>query len=714
VPRRKLHVPCLAAAPLFAWLWAWAWAWAPSAAASGPEVPGSGAVIERGHEIELSVAREGATLVVTRTLFNAGALHAEAHIPVPLPCEASVDEVAIQERDGSWRAAELLDPREASSRWWHWKGGPEAGVNAVLDADTALLATRDDYGCEAEFSLYPIPPLASRSISYRVFVPSSYAEGRHTIELGSFDAHGLPATLELEPPADPGLELFVDGHTQPTTKPTQLAGELAHDLVLKPRDRGRAQVRAVDLELAELVERTPAAAAKLAAKPEEAPSEHLLMTELEAPSELAALPPIRRVVVLIDGSRSFDSSARDQLQALAGRYFEALVEADPHTPIRAEVLIFDREPRRIYHDFVPAAWLAEDLPKLEVGDENGSELGLALTRARELLEDQGPTNGEGADWILVFSDLYLRADFDVAAEHQAAASTRPRMHFVRPAEDRQDFGPALADDPWTAVARESGGMLWDTPSRSYDWYALAEELIQPTRIWSLTLELQLEGGEHRELSLRPYLEAGETHRYTDFDHAGPGLERAAFVGEVWGQRRAWTAAPSEAAGRRLAASFATHDEHGDLSEASRTALAHYAGVVSRFTSGWALASFGGPAPAPSNGSGFGSIGGASSYSIGCGGARGHYASRVAQPQSFTELAEAVLAKCPDADEGSFSFETTEIEIVAVDAGDACVREQTWALDIRPTRSAGRRVIEVEYAAGQVTRLDFASPQNMQP
>ncbi|WP_181233840.1 hypothetical protein [Enhygromyxa salina] len=678
-----------------------------SADASNP-IPSSSAVQERVHDIQLDAGPDGATLVVTRSLFNPGPLPAQVELPIDLPCEAVLDEVAVQapgEAGGLiWRTAELLAASEASDRWAAWLEGPPATSKTALNADTAVHVSRSAWSCEATLEIYPVPPMHARTVSYRVFVPSSYDRGRYAIALPRLSSYGRTPTLALAAPTDRAFVLSVDGQPIQATG-VSLDGDREHQLEFTPRDRGRGHVSAADLDLAQLVATTPAALAALDVGASAAELPRLLLSDFEAPSELAQLPEVRRVVVVVDASRSVDADARAQLVALAGAYLEQLSRGRGQDQAQAEVLVFDREVRRVYHDFVPASWAGVDLPKLDLADANGSEVGLAIATARDLLAR--PTEADGVDWILVLSDLYLRHDFPVEHAQASAAAAAPRVHVVRASGQPIDFEPGPASDPWTAVARGAGGMLWQIGTRELDRELAAAELIRPTRIWSLALQLELEGAGQREIALDRWLAAGVTRRYADLDHHGAPLERASFVGEVWGQRRAWTAAPTAESGRKAAAALAMHDPEGALSDAARTALGFHAQVISPFTSAWAVAGFDGPAASPSAGLGTISLRGTGgSYGCGIGHSmRGHGTSHRV---SFDSLVQAALDRCA-ATTGRSAFETTDLEIVAVDSQDRCVERALWSVDISPTKSNGRKRIAVEYVDGVLTTLGVGGP-----
>lgn len=668
--------------------------------AGSPEVPGTGGVVELEHAIDVSLAPEGATLLVTRTLLNAGLTHGQVELPVPLPCVAVLDQVAIEEQDeqglARWRAAELLDPEDAQQRWSTWLEGPGDGVATALDADAALHVQRRDFSCEVQIEIYPIPPMHTRRISYRVFVPSAYVDGHHEIELPTFATYGEVASLTVAPWRDAAFAVEIDAAALAPTGVT-LAGDQAHIVSLWRRDAGHGHVRTVDLDLAEMIASRPSATAAL--ERDELPG-RLLSAAFEAPRELATLPPVRRVVVLLDTSRSLPEWERKKLQELGARYLELLGET---MQVEVEIVLFDRELRRVYHDFAPGAWAVEDLRDLEIDQlGNGSELGAAIAGARELLAE--PSASEGVDWVLVLSDLYLRSSFPLVEELDAAAHSNTRMHVVRPVDDQAPFHPGRADEAWSLIARETGGMLWYASTYGLD--DMARELIEPTRIWSLRLELALAGGEHRNIALADWHAAGEPSDWLDDAHAGPALERAAFVGEVWGQRRAWTEAPSDAEALRLAGALASSNEFG-LSKAARTALAYHAQVVSPFTSAWALASFGGPAAAPSTGFGSGRFG-RHSRGISCGGAHGGGHGPMFTTVTIEQLVLHVLDSCPDARPGTLVFETTESEIVDVTSADNCIREHVWEIDLSTTTTSGRRLVTVEHAGRKIDSLNDAA------
>ena len=681
-------------------------AWSPLAWAQGP-IPANTAVEELAHTVAVEVERDGASLRVTRSLFNPSLIHAEVELPIELPCAVTLAELEVEELgpDGrlQWRAAALIEVDDADARFNAYSlGATDPSITVAGNADTAVLMSREaSSDCDATLRVYPIPPLQTRRVSYRLWVPSTYDSGRYTITLPSLAHHyGRTPTVEVQGFNDRSLRASIDDQAFDSAGAT-LDGGYGHEVVLTPYDGGRGRVRAADLDLAALASPSPTGLPRV------------LEAEFEAPITLASLPPIRRAVIVLDASRSLASDDRKQLQQLGAAYLEAIGARDPHAEV--EILLFDRKVRRLFHAFVPAAWGAVELAELDVQDGNGSEVGEAIRVAREVLAEPRTATAAGfpagADWILVLSDLDLREGFDFNAQREAAASGSARIHVVRHDGSTPEFFPAAADDPWTAIARAAQGMAWATNGRD-DAAAFADELVAPRRLWKLELELEFADRSHHSEALGSWLDAGSTSTWLDLDYAGASsaapaaLVRAAFVGEVWGQRRAWTITPSELEGRRTAAALATNQTQYDLSHAARAALAHYAGVISPSSSAWILARFAGQAPLPfATSASIGGFGGRIGYTTRCGGVGTRSARAPSAAPSFADLADQALERCRVEPEGSYSFETTDSEIVAVDSAKRCIREQTWATDISPVRSRGHKRITIAYAQGRVVAVE---------
>src|SRR5690606_6467381 len=79
VPRRALLAPLTCAAALWASI---------SVAEAGEPIPASSTIEEQVHTVEIEIERDGATIRVTRSLYNPTPFHARVDLPIPLSCEA--------------------------------------------------------------------------------------------------------------------------------------------------------------------------------------------------------------------------------------------------------------------------------------------------------------------------------------------------------------------------------------------------------------------------------------------------------------------------------------------------------------------------------------------------------------------------------------------------------------------------------------------------
>ena len=659
----------------------------PSLADANPGVPTlTGVATELSHEVQLSAAPEGLTLDVTRTFFNPGFNAALISLTVELPCSASLDDVALADGSG-WARAKLLEPDVARERFDDYTDLPPVPVDtsdAPEQADTAALVTRDS--CNAQLELYPVPRHGTRTVAYRLFFPSSHENGAYGVVLPVLD-DARPPSIKAGPLLDAQLQWSIDGGPGPGPKQSALSldGDREHHFVISARDPGHGWVRAADIDL---------------------PGQRRLQaTHFAAPRELATLPPVRRVVVLLDGSHSVGARPRKVLRDAAVAYLEALADQSGHAAqaiqARAQVIVFDRGLRPLTSTALPARWAAEDLAKLSLPGANGSNLDLALAEARTRLAE--PTSeATGVDWIVVFSDLDLRHDFDVAAERLAAEGSPVRMHFVQ-ASYGFDFAPAPAERPWSRVASAAAGVAWEVDMGGFDLESAAAEWLSPTRIWGLERVDRLRSGDVSVTELLPFLATGASVEEIAAVETS-ALERVSFRGHVWGQLRSWTAQPRAEDNRRTAALLATDgSNHSITDESDLASLARFAAVVSPYTAALAEASFGGPPPGVALlGAMVGGLSLSSSFRSSCGSGNGVRLARGKSTPLAELVADAVASCAPQRQR--FAFETTGPEVVAVTAPTTCLEEALWSLDLHQAPPAHARV---EVSANARGRLDLS-------
>jgi hypothetical protein len=481
----------------------------------------SGSLSERHHAIEVVPGIELTTLEVTRTFFNPTFDHQQLGLRLDLPCEAILDGLQLRGPDDArgrevWVPGKLIDPELASDRFSDFRFD---GAGQAMEGDTMALLARPD-GCDAELELFPVPPLRERSVRYRIQLPSSYGAGRYGVQLPAFELDLEGALLSVaDPPA--GFEMQVDG--VPVAGAVELSGRAPHSLTLIPLDDRHARVSLAAIDLHEL------------GASEEAQS--LFAAELDLPTRLVDLPPVRRVVVAIDASHSLDSTSRLHLQALAVAYLDALTLARPDAGV--EVLEFDRHVRRVHGEFVDPELASAQLETAMIESHNGSEPGLALAHARELLAAARQPGESGVDWVLLLSDLDLRDEYSLVAELEAAEASDVRMHVVRPDYRDRALTPMPADDPWMAIAQAAGGAHFGYSRHEWSLEQDGAELLEPNRVWDLRLIHRDARRRTSVIELAAELSVGESVLSLE-RLAAPALDSVSFEAFSWASPLIWS------------------------------------------------------------------------------------------------------------------------------------------------------------------------------
>lgn len=653
----------------------------------------SGTLTEQAHTIEVTPGLELTTLEVTRTFFNPTFSHEQLGVTIDVPCDAILDGLELRGRDdargrATWVPGKLIDPGAASDRFTDHRFSPGG---AAIEGDVLAVLSRAA-GCTAELDLFPVPPLRERSVRYRIQVPSQYSEGRYRVELPSFQLDQRGAQLSVVDPASVGFEVAVDG--LPLGPDRQLSGLTPHTITLSPVDAGRARTSLAAIDLR-----------KLGASDND---QSLVAAELDLPTRLVDLPPVRRVVVVVDASHSLDDRHRQPMQELAAAYLDALVVAQPHA--RVEILEFDREVRRVHGEFVEPGQASERLRTTTFATRNGSEPGLALTHARELLAAaHSSDDSPGVDWLVLLGDLELRDGYPLATELELAEAHDVRMHVITPGGSRS-LTPMPADDPWMAIAQAAGGAHFGYQAAEDSLARDGAELLEPNRVWDLRLNHTDARGRSTQVELEDELAAGESTRWID-RLAAPALDRVAFEAFSWASPLTWSAKSSSTAQQRWAGLLTTGGNAAiELDEIESKALAELAQVVSPWTSQIAEARFDGNAPTGERwgcgGSWFGHGGSRCGISCGIGSAK--------VPGIHLDLSvlratiEQAIGECHESTPGSLSFEILDREIVAVESSRACVREAIWSLDLRAWPYFGHPIVQVAFDGSGVLNLQLAA------
>ncbi|MFV8753586.1 hypothetical protein ACNOYE_23785 [Nannocystaceae bacterium ST9] len=653
----------------------------------------AGSLSERAYSIEVVPGPETTTLEVTRTFFNPTFDPQQLGLRIDMPCEGILDRLELRGPDDAqgrptWVSGKLGDPTRASERFDEVRFGEPGDA---IEADTIAVLARSS-ACSAELDLFPVPPLRERSVRYRIQVPSQYGEGRYQTALPIFQLEFKGASLHVGDPSLAGFELAIDG--KPAGDDRQLSGRSPHTLTLTPIDDRHARVSLAAIDLHELdASREPMS---------------LVAAELDVPLAIVDLPPVRRVVVVVDGSYSF--SDRASSQALAAAYLDALALAQPDA--RVEILHFDREVRPVFGEFVEPTQARARMLEPVVG-RNGSEPGLALDHARALLSEARAEGEVGVDWLLLVSDLELRDGFPLAEQLDAAEASEVRMHVIRP-DSGYSLVPMPLDHPWTSIAHAAGGAHYGFTMSESQLARDGAELLAPNRIRDLRVTHADARGRTTDALLTSELATGESIEWVE-RLAAPAIERVGFEASTWAGPLTWSAKPSRSAQQRWAGLLTTgRNPWIELDDAEASALAELAKVASPWTSLVAEARFEGRSIASELWGSGGFMSGSHGFSTRCGGVGRAHAGRWPDLSTFATTLEQVIGECGVVEPGSLMLEILDREIVVVEADQTCVREATWALDLRSWPSFGHPIVQVAYDPSGVRQFQMTSLVNDTP
>ncbi len=657
-----------------------------------------GSLTELSSTIEVVPGPELTRLEVTRTFFNPTFSAEQLSLAIHLPCDAILDELQVRGPDDArgrptWVPGTLIDPVAASERFDEYRFFADGDA---LEADTIAVLSRPNT-CEADLDLFPVPPLRERSVRYRIQVPANYTEGRYRVELPTFELDQHGATLTVADPVVAGFELAIDPVEDAPASPLgpagsasrELSGLSPHVLTLTPIDPSRPRVSLAAISSVDLGHSGQASVSVGAA-------------ELDLPTRLVDLPAVQRVVVVVDASHSFDHWARDSTQTLAAAYLDALALAQPDA--RVEVLHFDREVRRVHGEFVEPAIASAQLRTPSTDSRNGSEPGLAIAHARELLAAARQPGETGVDWLILLGDLELRDGFSLTAELDAAERSDVRMHVIHPGTE-VSLAPMPADDPWMAIAQAAGGANFGYILADDSLIRDGAELLTPNRVWDVQVIHSDARGRSTHVTLLDELATGERVRWLE-RLAGPAIDRVEFAAFSWAKPLTWSAKASSSARRRWAGSLSTGETQAiELDEAESRALAELAHAVSPWTSLIAEAKFAGRSMQPEQLSFSGHGWSGSGCSMSCGSGHGRRGPTFGLDLSVLRSAiEQAIGECDQLEPGSLTLEILDDEIVVVESRQACAREAIWALDLRAWPSFGHPIIQIGFDERGVHQL----------
>lgn len=619
-------------------------------------------LVERAHEIRLTLDHGIATLRARRTVFNGGERHDQAMFWLDVPFGSVATGLRTKgELRGRphWFAGELLEAEIAAARYQEL-----TGIGGYYPKDPALLSWRHE--TLLALQVFPVAPQSEKMVEYTLVMPTAYADGRDLLELPELgtEQHRARVTLQSAHARD---QLFVDG--SPVANGFVLTLDAEHSLAL-------ARSRAPRIE------------ATLASVPF-ADERVLMHYDLALAPHVSTIPADARVVVVLDGSRSLTDEQRLAARATAHAYLEHF--AAPRLHAKAEVLVFDREVKARHGRLVGAREAMADLDHLDTGGANGSSVDAALARAHALLA----AAPEGPRRILLLTDTRTRSALRPERMRTLAERSGAIVH-VGVVDDGKTALARDDDHPWSSVATVTEGLVWyvaTEPDASPELQrATFEELARPLRI------------DHLEVSVPPLddpridvpLTLDEGQGLAAFAIVDRSIDHLRIEGQLWSAPVRETVFADAEQGRRWAALAFGSDLLGELSEPEMMSLALYGGAVSPVTSYLAIE----PGVRPSTEGldedegmgmiGFGSGGGGSGFGIDSGGV-GVIGPDTRQAQLEQSVREALDACGGRAAGVHVELESTLAEIVEVDrmklsdASDdvlrACLEDGVWAIEL---------------------------------
>jgi len=614
-------------------------------------------LVERAHEVSVTLGRDQAKLIVVRTVYNGASHHDQAtfHILLP-PTGVATGLRTLARLDGHphWYDGELMEAEAAAAKYREL-----TGLGGYYPKDPALLSWRSP-GYLA-LQVFPCPPGERKSVEYTVELPTNYEAGAYRITLPWLGTEQVAARFHVRP-ASPDDRVEVDGRPLPPSGRISVprGGEVS--LALFPGTQSQ-----LDGELAVV----PFAARRV-----------LTRYRFVAARELSAVPDGAHIVAVLDGSASVSDDTQRAGAAAIAAYLGHFSNA------RVEVLTFDRQVHHRYGGFVGVEQVRADLEQFSPAGANGSALDDALFAADRLLTHAPPG---AARRIVAITDGRTRAALSPSRIQAAVAGSGAVVHLGIFDEDEPRL---LRDDehPWAPAIRTTGGLVWKasgttTTASTGDQQRVYEEWARPVRIDHAKIvspDLALEAGRGDVT-----LDEGESLTFTGV--VGDKTRWVRLDGELWATPVHHVLVPSTRQGQLWSALVFGTELLDELSESEMMTLAMHGGAVSPVTSYLAIE----PGVRPSTeglwpdeiGEAFGA-GGLGLSGVGHGGGGRGLAALDRDAWLQDQLARAWQRCGGMPDSATVDFETTLHEVVSVGSvrqlnPDAilgrCLSEAVWGL-----------------------------------
>jgi len=525
-------------------------------------------VFERRLRAEVTIEHGHATIVVRRTVENLGPRHDQVTFGIDVPESAvavALRTLGVTDGRPTWFRGDLLEAGEAARRYQEL-----TGIGAHYPKDPALLSWQGQG--HLALQVFPVPPRETKTVEYTLELPTEYTHGRDVLK--------LPRAMIPELIARSGVvggRVLVDGVVASeggVVKP-ESDGDPWIEQALPGALYERPDINASD---AEIVLPSTAPVGKIDGRlgvVRFGDDRVLTHYRFDAPPQLSVVPRGAWVVVVVDGSRSFD--ADDRRAGLA-----AVAAALSHQRDgKIAALVFDREIHRLYSGFRGVATATPDLVDLTFASRNGSHIDAALVRADAILEAEAPATAPRR--ILIVTDLRTRMAVrpNVLRLRSGAIVHLGVTGAGQPHLDPDD------DSTWSNAIERTGGIVWRAtatadPAAANEMKTIYEEWARPKRLREVRIWAP---GMRDKLLVEPAndeLPEGEAiERFAIDRRATPWAE---IEGKLWGTRVKHRLFPAASEARLWAALVFGSNLLNDLTEPEMMVLARRGHAVSPVTS----------------------------------------------------------------------------------------------------------------------------------
>ncbi len=508
----------------------------------GPANAAAPALVATEHVVDVRLDRGVATLTVQRSWRNDGLQ------PVELSVEVVHPESAV--------ATALRVRPEASSRW-QAAAWTAAGATAQRPAPAApgriapALATALAWGGapgRLSLRLGPLPAGQAAAVEYTLMMPAPYRGGTDRLTLPALGQADAPAVVRVH--AEPTHAVVVNGLSAGSgamlQTPSDDDDETQWPLSIRARSASRTPL---SIRLADVPLRS---------------GRSLLRAELVASPQLGAVPARPAIAIVLDTSRSM-VTRWDALRAAADGYLAFCAPASVVT-----VLAFNRQVSMPFGAAQTPAQARAALRGYQPTFGNGSALDQALREADRVLL----TSGRSTRRMLVLSDLGLRAGLDADRIARIPLRSGAIVHVARP-QPGNGWVTRNDDTPWAALARQTGGVLWEAGADSDP--KEFEQWVRPTQLD----RIRVTGLADFHLDPASLAEGESIVHEVMADRASP---RLAWRAELWSREVAGSAASNHELERRAARLVFGDGLIDETTEPERRALAELGAVVSATSS----------------------------------------------------------------------------------------------------------------------------------